>query len=133
MPLLQVNRQRMKWQELAIVLDSPLAGKVTEQYNLFHRLWDTEATGRKSRGRHPLSFDQCITVETHQQHQSIVNRLQSTNEPAIIVAASGMCSGGRIVNYLEALVNDPRTDIVMVGYQAKGTLGYLLTCEGKNG
>ncbi|PSW11223.1 MBL fold hydrolase [Photobacterium rosenbergii] len=126
MPLLQVNQQQMKWLELPVVLDSPLAGEVTEQYNLFHRLWDTEAKSRKSCGRHPLSFEQCITIESHQQHQSIVNRLQSTNEPAIIVAASGMCSGGRIVNYLEALLPDPRTDIVIVGYQAKGTLGYSL-------
>ncbi|MBC7006688.1 MBL fold metallo-hydrolase [Photobacterium sp. BZF1] len=126
LPLLRVNRQRMKWQELPVVLDSPLAGEVTEQYNLFHRLWDTEARSRKRCGRHPLSFEQCITLESHQQHQSMVNRLQSTGEPAIIVAASGMCSGGRIVNYLEALLPDPRTDIVMVGYQAKGTLGYSL-------
>ena len=126
MPLLQVNRQRMKWQELPVVLDSPLAVEVTEQYNLFHRLWDKEAKGRKNFGRHPLSFEQCITVESFQQHQSIVNRLQSTGDPGIIVAASGMCSGGRIVNYLEALLPDPRTDVVMVGYQAKGTLGFAL-------
>ena len=130
MPFLHVNRQRLKWQELPIVLDSPLAGKVTEQYNFFQRLWDKEAVSRINSGRHPLAFEQCITVESHQQHQSIVNRLQSTNEPAIIVAASGMCSGGRIVNYLEALLPDPRTDVVMVGYQAKGTLGYQLT-QGK--
>lgn len=130
MSFLHVNRQRMKWQELPIVLDSPLARKVTDQYNLFQRLWDKEATKRINSGRHPLAFDQCITVESHQQHQSIVNRLQSTNEPAIIVAASGMCSGGRILNYLAALLPDPRTDVVMVGYQAKGTLGYQLT-QGK--
>lgn len=43
-----------------------------------------------------------------------------------MVAASGMCEGGRIMNYLEALLPDPTTDIIMVGFQAKGTLGRTL-------
>ena len=54
---------------------------------------------------------------------SVVNRLKSTAEPCIIVAASGMCAGGRVMNYLEALLPDKRTDIILAGYQAHGTLG----------
>ncbi|PSU33186.1 MBL fold metallo-hydrolase RNA specificity domain-containing protein [Photobacterium lutimaris] len=126
-PSLQADSDRSRWRELPIILDSPLADDVTKQYEMFYRLWEKEAIARKNIGRHPLSFDQCITVDSHQQHQSIVNRLSSTKEPAVVVAASGMCSGGRIVNYLEALLPEPCTDVVMVGYQAKGTLGYALS------
>ena len=44
-------------------------------------------------------------------------------QPAIVIAASGMCSGGRIIGYLKALITDARTDILFFGYQAKGTIG----------
>ncbi|MGU3845224.1 MBL fold metallo-hydrolase RNA specificity domain-containing protein, partial [Vibrio diabolicus] len=53
----------------------------------------------------------------------LVNRLASTSEPAIVVAASGMCEGGRVVNYLNALLPDSRNDVLFAGYQAEGTLG----------
>jgi metallo-beta-lactamase family protein len=49
--------------------------------------------------------------------------LQKSARPCIVLAASGMCSGGRIVNYLKKLIEDKRTDIVFVGYQARGTTG----------
>ncbi|WP_017005449.1 MBL fold metallo-hydrolase RNA specificity domain-containing protein, partial [Enterovibrio norvegicus] len=42
---------------------------------------------------------------------------------AIVIAASGMCNGGRILNYLQALLPDSRTDVILAGYQARGTLG----------
>ena len=41
----------------------------------------------------------------------------------MVIAASGMCAGGRIQNYLKALLPDKRTDVIFVGYQAKGTPG----------
>lgn len=113
------------WQQLPIILDSPLAIEVTDQYMKFQELWDKEAQqglaiGRK---RHPLAFEQFVTVDSHKDHMRLVNRLASTNEPAIVVAASGMCNGGRIMNYLGALLPDKRTDVILAGYQAQGTLG----------
>ncbi|MGF1726733.1 MBL fold metallo-hydrolase RNA specificity domain-containing protein [Photobacterium nomapromontoriensis] len=123
---------KIQWQRLPVILDSPLATQITEQYDLFQRLWTKEAKQKVQLGRHPLSFSQCITVESHQEHIALVNRIKSTGEPAIVIAASGMCSGGRIMNYLEALLPDSRTDVVFVGYQAKGTLGQnLLTGANK--
>lgn len=118
-----------RWKLLPVILDSPLALKVTEQYRHFRELWSKEAKDRRHMGRHPLSFEQCITIETHQDHIELVNRLKHSGEPAIIVAASGMCAGGRIVNYLEALLSDSRTDVIFAGYQAEGTLGRAL-CNG---
>jgi len=60
----------------------------------------------------------------------VVNYLKSTGRPAIVIAGNGMCSGGRIVNYLKAMLGDPRHEVVFVGYQAKGTPGAVIqACE----
>ncbi len=124
------NSSLTKWYQLPVILDSPpLAMGVTQQYVSFQRLWAKEAKQRIITGRHPLSFEQCITINQHSDHIALVNRIKATGEPAIIVAASGMCAGGRILNYLDALLPDPRTDVVMVGYQARGTLGRQLLCQ----
>ncbi len=109
--------------KIPIILDSPLANKVTKQYRRFKKLWSKEAKIKLNNQRHPLNFEQCITIESHKEHMQVVNRLKSTAEPCIIVAASGMCAGGRVMNYLEALLPDKRTDIILAGYQAHGTLG----------
>ncbi|MGR5246765.1 MBL fold metallo-hydrolase RNA specificity domain-containing protein [Vibrio sp. PNB23_22_6] len=119
----QLIHQRDLHASLPIILDSPLAKSVTKTYRRFKKLWGQEAKNRLVGQRHPLAFKQCITVENHRQHQALVNRLASTDEPAIVVAASGMCEGGRIVNYLEALLPDEKNDVLFAGYQAQGTLG----------
>lgn len=116
------------WQEIDIIVDSPMAAKFTEQYKNFQQLWDNEAKRKVKAGRHPLSFEQLYTVDSHQEHIQTVaylaKRRTFTNaKPAIVIAASGMCSGGRIVNYLKEFLTDKTTDILFVGYQAKGTLG----------
>lgn len=110
-------------ERLPIIVDSPLAAKVTKAYRRYRKLWSKEAKAKVLRGQRPLSFDQCIVVESHREHAKLVNRLAMSGEPAIVLAASGMCQGGRIVNYLKALLSDERTDVVFCGYQAGGTLG----------
>lgn len=108
---------------IPIILDSPMASKVTRSYRHFKELWGEEAKQRLEDHRHPLAFEQCITVEDFRTHQRLVNRLSSTGEAAIVVAASGMCQGGRIMAYLKALLPDKSTDVIFAGYQANGTLG----------
>lgn len=73
-----------------------------------------------------MSFEQLICVDTHAKHQQVVNYLKSTGRPAIVIAGNGMCSAGRIVNYLKAMVGDPRHEVMFVGYQAKGTPGAVI-------
>ena len=119
------------WQQLPIILDSPLALKITKEYERFKQLWNDECIeSSQNIDRHPLSFEQLITIGSHKEHNRLVNRLTSTNEPAIVIAASGMCSGGRIVNYLQALLPNQQTDVILAGFQAHGTLGRELQ-EGK--
>ncbi len=82
--------------------------------------------------RKPLSFQQCVVINNHKKHEKLVNRLVSTAEPAIVISASGMCQGGRVVNYLKALLSDERTDVIFAGYQAQGTLGRELQSLAKH-
>lgn len=121
------------WQELGIVVDSPLAASFTEAYRTLKPYWDDEALKRVRSGRHPLSFEQLLTVSTHEQRQTAVNYVRSTGHPCVVIAASGMCAGGRIVNYLKALIEDPRTDILFMGYQAQGTPGRAIQTYGPKG
>ncbi len=111
------------WQSIDIIVDSPMAAKFTEQYENFKDLWDKEAARKTQSGRHPLSFEQLYTVDSHQEHMQTVEYLAKRSKPAIVIAASGMCSGGRIINYLKQFLTDKTADILFVGYQAEGTLG----------
>ncbi|MDG1752611.1 MAG: MBL fold metallo-hydrolase [Thalassotalea sp.] len=111
------------WQDIEIIVDSPLAANFTEQYRKFSTFWDNEARRKIKEHRHPLNFEQLYTIDSHEQHIQTVNYLASRNKPAIVIAASGMCSGGRIVNYLEKFLSEKTADVIFVGYQAQGTLG----------
>lgn len=71
--------------------------------------WNKEARERIQSGRRQLAFQQLITVDSHSEHQHIVNHLVQTARPAIVIAGGGMCSGGRIVNYIKAMLGDKCT------------------------
>ncbi len=107
------------WSRLPIILDSPLASRFTKAYQAFEDYWDEDARLRLDAGRKPLGFEQLITVDTHEEHLRTVNYLTSTARPAIVIAGNGMCAGGRIVNYLKAMLGDARHNVVFVGYQGK--------------
>ena len=115
--------QQLVWDDLEIIVDSPLASKFTEVYKTLKPYWDAEAKVKLATGRHPLSFEQLTTINEHQEHLATVEYLKKTARPCVVLAASGMCAGGRIVNYLKALIEDKRTDVLFVGYQAAGTVG----------
>ena len=123
----------LPWNELEVVVDSPLAAKFTRVYDRLKPFWDAEALQRVRSGRDPLSFEQVRTVNSHSDHLRVVDHLQKTRYPAIVIAASGMCAGGRIINYLKALIGDPVTDILFVGYQAAGTPGRAIQQYGPEG
>ena len=123
----------LPWGEVDILVDSPLAADFTAGYACLKRHWDAEARRTLARGRHPLAFEQLTTVSTHDDHLRTVAHLARTAYPAIVIAASGMCSGGRIVNYLKAMLGDPRHDVLFCGYQAAGTPGRTIQTYGPRG
>src|SRR5690606_15298619 len=81
----------------------------------------------------PLGFEQLLTVNTHAQHVAMVNRLAQTRQPAIVITGNGMCSAGRVVNYLKAMLNDPRHNVIFTGFQAWGTPGRAIQEYGPQG
>ncbi|MEA3643979.1 MAG: MBL fold metallo-hydrolase, partial [Lamprobacter sp.] len=84
---------RPHWQRLQVVLDSPLAADFTKGYRRLRQVWDDEAQDRLQQGRHPLAFDQLVTVDHHADHMHMVNYLAHSRQPAVVIAASGMCAG----------------------------------------
>ena len=121
------------WEHLDIIVDSPLAAEFTASYRALKHLWDAEARNKVKAGRHPLAFEQVLTINSHADHLNTVEYLRRTGRPAVVIAASGMCTGGRIQNYLQALLPDPRTDVLFVGYQARGTPGRDIQTYGPRG
>lgn len=132
------HRQRaaapgLSWGDLDIIVDSPLAADFTSGYARLRDHWDKEARRKLAAGRHPLDFAQLTTVDDHATHLGAVDYLARSGRPAVVIAASGMCGGGRIVNYLKAMLGDPRHDVLFVGYQAAGTPGRDIQRYGPRG
>jgi metallo-beta-lactamase family protein len=132
------HRQRpaaagLPWSEVDVIVDSPLAADFTAGYAQLKAHWDAEARRKLAAGRHPLAFDQLTTIGSHDAHLRSVEALARSARPAIVIAASGMCSGGRIVNYLKAMLGDPRHDVLFCGYQAAGTPGRDIQTYGPRG
>ncbi|MCG6967093.1 MAG: MBL fold metallo-hydrolase [Chromatiaceae bacterium] len=123
----------LAWDQVEIVLDSPMAATFTELYRELRPFWDEEARERVAAGRHPLNFEQLTTVDSHDDHLRVVRYLAETGRPVVVLAAGGMCAGGRVVNYLKAMLGDPKNDILFVGYQAQGTPGRDIQQYGPRG
>jgi len=121
------------WPELPVILDSPLASRFTAVYRELQPFWNQEALRRVKSGRRPLGFEQLITVDSHGDHMRMVQHLARTARPAIVIAGNGMCSNGRIVNYLKAMLGDQRHNVLFVGYQAVGTPGQAIQTFGPVG
>jgi len=88
----------LPWRDLEIVVDSPLAATFTRIYRDLKPFWDAEATELVHQGRHPLSFEQLTLINSHEDHLNAVDYLTRSHRPCVVLAGSGMCAGGRVVN-----------------------------------
>lgn len=102
-----------------VFVDSPMAVSVTEVFNRHPELFDKEMTELVQQGKSPFDFPGLTTVRTVDQSKAI-NYITGT---AMIIAGSGMCTGGRIKYHLVRNISRPESTILFVGYQAMGTLG----------
>ena len=118
---------RTLMKQVDVIVDSPLASRFTEIYNDLQDYWGLEAQHLMRTDDQPLVFENLTTVGDHREHRDILEYIHRHELPAIVVAGSGMCTGGRVVNYLKQFIGDPRADIVFVGYQAKGTPGHFIS------
>jgi metallo-beta-lactamase family protein len=114
--------------KIPVYLDSPLAIKATEIYNHYHDYFDIEAKGEMTNGNNFLKFKQLDLVESVEESKKI----DHTPGSKIIIAGSGMSTGGRILFHEKRYLSMPNTTLLIVGYQVKGTLGRKLLDGDKN-
>jgi len=105
-----------------LFLDSPLAIEATEVYSRHPELYDAEARAFFSDGRKPFTPPNLHISRTAEQSMAI-NQIHSG---AIIIAGSGMCDGGRIKHHFKHNLWRRNCHVVIVGFQAAGTLGRRL-------
>jgi metallo-beta-lactamase family protein len=103
-------------------VDSPMAVRVTEVFKRHPELFDDETNEMIRNGQHPCDFAGLQMSRTADESKAI-NELKKS---AIIIAGSGMCTGGRIKHHLKNNITDPKNTILFVGYQAVGTLGRII-------
>lgn len=113
--------------QIDVIVDSPLASRFTQLYEGMQDYWSIESQHLLRTDDQPLVFENLTTVGNHREHRDILDYLADRKLPAIVVAGSGMCTGGRVVNYLKRFIGQPSTDIVFVGYQARGTPGNYIS------
>jgi metallo-beta-lactamase family protein len=104
---------------MATFLDSPMAVKVTEVFEKHPELFDEKMRALMSRNNSPFSFKGLVKVQSTAQSKAI-NNIKGT---IMVIAGSGMCTGGRIKHHLANNISRPESTILFVGYQANGTLG----------
>lgn len=117
--LSELKSENTDFPDLKIYLDSPLAIKITEVFRDHPDIYDDEARARKDR---PFDFPGLVC--TTSAAESI--KINESDEPAIIIAGSGMCTAGRIRHHLKHGIWDARNTVLFVGYQAPGTLGRVI-------
>lgn len=102
-----------KLPDIPIFVNSPMA---TEATDVFLKLCE----------QHKLSADQCRDLENVARYVESADESKALNEkpgPMVIISASGMATGGRILHHLKTFAPDPKNSIVWTGFQAAGTRG----------
>jgi metallo-beta-lactamase family protein len=104
---------------LPVSVDSPMAAATTTAYGKRKEEHDEDYSSVLKRQRHPLRTHSMVTSSTREESK----RLNSAQGARVIISASGMMTGGRVLHHAVRLVPDPDATLVFVGYQAAGTLG----------
>ncbi len=107
------------WQ---VYLDSPMAIRASKVYWEYPHLYDEEAT-RLRKQVHEMPQLQNLHLTISAEESMAINQI---NSGSIIISASGMCTGGRILHHLKHNISHSGSHIMIVGYQAHGTLGRRL-------
>jgi len=104
---------------LMVFLDSPMATSITKVFQRHSELFDEEMTEFVRQNESPFNFPELKMVATTEESKAI-NHIKGT---VMVIAGSGMCTGGRIKHHLVNNISRRQSTIMFVGYQAIGTLG----------
>lgn len=115
--LIEKLKRTNKIPNIPVYLNSPMAIEVTGIYGKAHK-------------QHKLTKEDCQAIDNMTEFVKTLEQSLALNArtlPAIIVSASGMASGGRVLHHLHHLLNDDKHTVAFIGYQAPGTRGDALT------
>jgi metallo-beta-lactamase family protein len=104
---------------LPVIVDSPMAAQATQVYNRWHEEHDEEYASLLAHKRHPLRTGAMSTASSREESKKL-NNMHGTR---IVISASGMLTGGRVLHHAMRVLPDENATIVFVGYNAAGTLG----------
>jgi metallo-beta-lactamase family protein len=105
-----------------VYVDSPLSIEITHIFDHYKHLLRHDMQDRYKRGDNIFSFPGLHLSHTRDESMDI-NQVPG---PKVVIAGSGMLQGGRVVHHVKRYLDNPHNTILMVGYQAHGTLGYRL-------
>lgn len=117
--MLRELEEQKKIPVLPVIVDSPMASQATQVYNRWHEEHDRDYASVLSRKQHPLRTASMMTTSTREESK----RLNDMRGARIIISASGMLSGGRVLHHAMRILPDENATIIFVGYQAAGTAG----------
>jgi metallo-beta-lactamase family protein len=124
--VMYVLRQLEDWQRIPVLpvfVDSPMAIDVTKLYLRHHAEHDAEYRREGAAPGPPPLFPQRFTATPSVQESKNINKV---TEPCIIISASGMATGGRVLHHLARRLPDSRNAVLLAGFQAEGTRGRAL-------
>ncbi|NOT28925.1 MAG: MBL fold metallo-hydrolase [Planctomycetes bacterium] len=104
--------------ELPVFLDSPMAVRATELYRRYAECFQQTSAGGPCQALEPRQLEFCRTPDESMR--------LNDRRGIVILSSSGMCEGGRILHHLRHNLWRASTDVVIVGFQARGTLGRAL-------
>lgn len=104
---------------LPVRVDSPMAAAATQAYSHRKEEQDADYASVLARRQHPLRTHSMVTASSREESK----RLNNEEGTRIIISASGMMTGGRVLHHARRILPDSRSTIVFVGYQAAGTTG----------
>jgi len=119
---LHMLEQQGEIPSLPVFVDSPMAIDATDIFLAHPEAHRLELRRLEDNGDNPFRLRNLRFVRTPEESQSLDGR----DGPMIIISASGMATGGRVLHHLEAFLDDPRSTVLFVGFQAEGTRGRAL-------
>lgn len=114
----QLKKEGRVSNDLPVFLDSPMAIKATEIFKSFPGLY-SKRLQEQAKSDSPFDFPNLILCDTSEKSRQIKNYMGVK----VIIAGSGMMSGGRVIHHALNYLDDPKTQLVFVGFQAEGTMG----------
>ena len=102
-----------------VIVDSPMASQATQVYNRWNEEHDEEYASILAQRKHPLRTASMTTASSRDESKRL-NEMKGTR---ILISASGMLTGGRVLHHAIRILPNPNATLIFVGYQAAGTTG----------